>query len=110
MAQGNTAIFVTHDTEPTTSKKVGRKPKNIAARNTPEVLTQACPSNASTTTTEATKRKLQKSLEVKVREEEVEVEEVEEEEEDKKKKKVMNTTMKMTKKNMCLLKKLKMLT
>jgi hypothetical protein len=106
MAQGNTAIFVTHDTEPTTSKKVGRKPKNIAARNTPEVLTQACPSNASTTTTEATKRKLQKSLEVKVREEEVEVEE----EEDKKKKKVMNTTMKMTKKNMCLLKKLKMLT
>jgi hypothetical protein len=82
MAQGNTAIFVTHDTEPTTSKKVGRKPKNIAARNTPEVLTQACPSNASTTTTEATKRKLQKSLEVKVREEEVEVEEVEEEEEE----------------------------
>jgi hypothetical protein len=38
--------------------KVGRKPKNTAAKNTPE----AC---SSTTSTFATKRKLQKSLEVK---------------------------------------------
>ena len=35
MAQGNTAIFLTaHDTAPTTSKKLGRKPNNNA-----EVLT-----------------------------------------------------------------------
>ena len=68
MAQGNTAIFVTaHDTAQTTSKKVGRKPKNNA-----EVLTHACSSTTSTITTESTKRKLQNTLEVKAREEEVE--------------------------------------
>jgi hypothetical protein len=78
MAQGNTAIFVTaHDTAPTTSKKVGRKPKNNA-----EVLTHACSSTTSTITTESTKRKLQNTLEVKAREEEVEVEEEEEEEQE----------------------------
>ena len=68
MAQGNTAIFLTaHDTAPTTSKKLGRKPNNNA-----EVLTHACSSTTSTITTESTKRKLQNTLEVKAREEEVE--------------------------------------
>ena len=63
MAQGNTAFFVTaHDTAPTTSKKVGRKPKSNAAKNTAEVLTQACSSSTtSTITTESTKKKLQKT-------------------------------------------------
>jgi hypothetical protein len=94
MAQGNTAIFLTaHDTAPTTSKKLGRKPNNNA-----EVLTHACSSTTSTFTTESTKRKLQNTLEVKAREEEVEVEEEEEEERDVPAKKVKKADLKKAKK------------